>query len=74
MLKKVVQKCSFFHKDSFLAISRLFNLGPKTLRGARAQGNLGEATLETRGEILGWTDTGGKWMWAHRCLSQTLGL
>ena len=48
-------------------------LAPKALRGARAQGNLGEATLETRGEILGWTDTGGKWMWAHR-LTQTLGL
>ena len=49
------------------------NLSPETQKGCAHWGNLGEAALETRGEILGWTDTGGKWMWAHR-LTQTLGL
>ena len=49
------------------------NVSPRGPKGRARGGNLGEATLETRGEILGWTDTGGKWMWAHG-LTQTLGL
>ena len=48
-------------------------MSPRGPKGRARGGNLGEATLETRGEILGWTDTGGKWMWAHG-LTQTLGL
>ena len=72
--KRLFKSAPCFTRTHFWRFPYFSILAPKTLRGGRAQGNLGEATLETRGEILGWTDTGGKWMWAHRCLSQTLGL
>jgi hypothetical protein len=39
---------------------------PGTPQGEKYRWALGEATLENLGEILGWTDTSGKWMWAHK--------
>ena len=65
--------CALSRRNLIWVNLKFSNRGPRNPKGRARGGNLGEATLETRGEILGWTDTGGKWMWAHR-LTQTLGL